>query len=93
MVNPNPLNQAKREWMKELRIAKGLKLREIAEVFGISFQHYHDIEKGRRNPSIELSLEMAKFFETPIEQFLESRTKFKRGEMDGERKNDCEISG
>lgn len=92
MVNPNPFNRTKREWMKELRAAKGLKTREIAEVFGISFQHYNDIETGRRNPSIELSLEMAKFFETPIEQFLESRTKFKRSEMDGERESDCEVS-
>lgn len=92
MVNPNPLNRVKREWMKELRAAKGLKTREIAEVFGISFQHYNDIENGRRNPSIELSLAMAKFFETPIEQFLEARTKFKRGELDGGRESDCEVS-
>lgn len=74
------LNPKKRGWMKKLRKEKGLKTREIAEEFGISFQHYNDIENGRRNPSIILSLEMARFFGVPIERFLEERTKFSRGE-------------
>jgi DNA-binding XRE family transcriptional regulator len=43
---------------------------------GVSFQHYNDIENGRRNPSIELSLEIARYFDVPVEQFLEDRTKF-----------------
>lgn len=80
MVKSISINQVKREWLKELRAEKELKTREIAEILGISFQHYNDIENGRRNPSIELSLEMAKFFNVPIEQFLEMRTKFKRSE-------------
>jgi putative transcriptional regulator len=66
--------------MKQLRKDKRMKTREIAEIFGISFQHYNDIENGRRNPSIELSLELAKFFDVPVEQFLEERTKFKKNE-------------
>jgi putative transcriptional regulator len=69
--------------MKKLRAARGLKTREIAEILGISFQHYNDIENGRRNPSVALSLAMAKFFDIPIEQFLEARTKFKKGESNG----------
>jgi putative transcriptional regulator len=80
LVKSISINQVKREWLKELRAEKELKTREIAEILGISFQHYNDIENGRRNPSIELSLEMAKFFNVPIEQFLEMRTKFKRSE-------------
>lgn len=78
-----PINPVKREWLKKLRAAKGLKTREIAEIFGISFQHYNDIENGRRNPSIALSLAMARFFNVPLEQFLEVRTKFKRSEANG----------
>ena len=74
------INKVKRTWMKELRKEKGLKTREIHDFFGISFQHYNDIETGRRNPSIELSMEMAKFFDVPLEKFFEDRTKFERME-------------
>jgi putative transcriptional regulator len=74
------INPIKRTWLKELRKEKKLLTREIAEIFGISFQHYNDIENGRRNPSIELSIKMAEYYSVPIEKFLEDRTKFKRGE-------------
>jgi putative transcriptional regulator len=74
-----PINPNKRLWLKELRAEKNLKTREIAEVFGISFQHYNDIENGRRNPSIELSMQMAKYFGVALELFFEDRTKFKKG--------------
>ena len=80
----NPVNPIKREWLKELRKEKGLKTREIAEHFGCSFQHYNDIENGRRNPSVGLSIEMAKFFNVPLEKFLEDRTKFGRIDIDME---------
>jgi putative transcriptional regulator len=76
------INPIKRTWLKELRNEKKFKTREIAEIFGISFQHYNDIENGRRNPSIELSIKMADYFDVPIEKFLEDRTKFKRGETE-----------
>ena len=75
-----PINPIKREWLKELRDEKELKTREIAEILGISFQHYNDIETGRRNPSIELSMKLAKFFNVPLEKFFDDRTKFKKDE-------------
>jgi putative transcriptional regulator len=75
-----PINPQRRDWMKILRKEKDLTVREIAEILGISYQHYSDVESGRRNPSIELSLKMAEFFNEPIESFLEDRTKFKKGE-------------
>jgi transcriptional regulator with XRE-family HTH domain len=73
-----PIDPIKREWMKELRLDKGLVVREIAGIFGISAQHYSDIENGRRNPSIALSLSLSKFFDVPVELFLEDRTKFNK---------------
>lgn len=76
----HPINPIKRYWLVALRSKKGLKTREIAKILGISFQHYNDIENGRRNPSVALSLEIAKFFDTPVEQFLEERTKFIKSE-------------
>jgi putative transcriptional regulator len=66
--------------MKEIRDERGLNTREIAEQIGISYTHYNDIENGRRNPSVELSMEMAKFFDVPLEKFLKERTKFTRSE-------------
>jgi DNA-binding XRE family transcriptional regulator len=75
-----PIKPIKRYWLVELRQAKGLKTRNMAEIFGISFQHYNDIETGRRNPSFELCQELAEFFDCPIEKFFENRTKFKKGE-------------
>lgn len=74
------IDPQKREWLKDLRAKKNLKVREIAAIFGISYQHYSDIENGRRNPSIELSKLMSKFFNVKIELFLADRTKFTRGE-------------
>ncbi len=50
------MDPIKREWMKELRKEKDLKTREIAEILGISFQHYTDSANGRRQPSVVLSL-------------------------------------
>jgi putative transcriptional regulator len=75
-----PINPIKRYWLVELRNEKGLKTREIAERFGISFQHYNDIENGRRNPSFELCIDLAHFFDVPVEKFFEDRTKFAKGE-------------
>ena len=75
-----PIDPIKREWLKKLRADKGLKTREIAEILGISFQHYNDIENGRRNPSIDLSMDLAKFYNVSVELFLEERTKFIKSE-------------
>lgn len=75
-----PIDPIKRTWMKEMRKSKDLKMRDMSEIFGISYQHYNDIENGRRNPSIELSVEMSRYFGVPIEKFLAERTRFKRGE-------------
>jgi putative transcriptional regulator len=72
-----PIDPQKREWMKIERKKKGLTLKETADLLGCSYQHYHDIERGRRNPSIELSLKMANFFGVSIERFFKDRAKFK----------------
>lgn len=74
----SPINPIKRVWLKELRDEKKLKTREIAEILGISFQHYNDVETGRRNPSVELSMKLAEFFNVPLDRFFEDRTKFKQ---------------
>lgn len=79
-MNIEPIEPKHREWMKEMRKEKGLKTREIAPLLNISFQHYNDIERGARNPSIELAFQLAEFFDCPVELFLAERTKFRRSE-------------
>lgn len=71
-----PVNPIKRDWMKESRVEKKLSVRGIAELLGISHQHYNDIENGNRNPSIELAITMAEFFKVPVLKLLRDRTKF-----------------
>ena len=73
-----PIEPIKREWLKTLREAKKLKTREIAEILGVSFQHYNDIERGTRNPSIELSYKMAELFGVKVDLFVTERTKFRK---------------
>jgi transcriptional regulator with XRE-family HTH domain len=66
----------KRIWLKELRKGKNLTVRELAPLIGTSFSHYSDIENGRRNPSIDLSITMANFFDCDLKLFLTDRVKF-----------------
>jgi putative transcriptional regulator len=75
-----PLNPVKREWLKQLRKEQKISTREIAELLGISFQHYNDIENGRRNASVQLAMEIAEFFDFPLDRLLKDRTIFKKGE-------------
>lgn len=75
-----PINPIKREWLKKLRKDQELSTREVADLFGVSYQHYNDIENGRRNPSVKLALDLADFYGFPVEQILKDRTKFKKTE-------------
>lgn len=74
----SPINQQRRAWMEEKRAEMKLSARKIAPIIGgISWQHYCDIEAGRRNPSIPLSYKLAEFFGVDVSILLEDRTKFK----------------
>lgn len=68
-------HQVRREWLKALRKEKNLTVRALAPLLDISWSHYSDIENGRRNPSVELSIRMAKFFDKNVMEFLENRVK------------------
>lgn len=70
-------NKEKRVWLKELRKEKGLTVREIAPLLETSFSHYSDIENGRRNPSVDLCLKMAKFYDVSVLLFIENRVNLK----------------
>jgi transcriptional regulator with XRE-family HTH domain len=73
-IKPN-----RREWLIELRHEQGLNTREMAEIFGISFQHYNDIETGRRNPGYKLSLKMADYLNVELDLLRKEKRQFYRG--------------
>lgn len=49
----------KRDWLKEIRIQKGLKQKQVADQGGFSWQLYSHIETGRRVPRIEIAKKIA----------------------------------
>ncbi|EAF0101095.1 transcriptional regulator, partial [Listeria monocytogenes] len=49
--------------VKIIREKKGITQNELAHSLDVSRQTIHAIEKGKYNPSLELSLKIAKFFD------------------------------
>lgn len=56
---PKPIHQV----LREQRVQLGRGLRELAGVLGITPPHLTDIEKGRRTPSEELLLKIARVYQ------------------------------
>ena len=64
----------KREWLRDLRLARDLTQNDVAQTLHISKDHYQFIERGRRNPSPTLALKIAVLFDFPMERFYEGAT-------------------
>ncbi|NJA47765.1 helix-turn-helix transcriptional regulator [Listeria monocytogenes] len=56
--------------VKIIREKKGITQNELAHALDVSRQTIHAIEKGKYNPSLELSLKIAKFFDLPVEEIF-----------------------
>lgn len=56
--------------VKIIRGKKGITQNELAHSLDVSRQTIHAIEKGKYNPSLELSLKIAKFFDLPVEEIF-----------------------
>ncbi|AQP63158.1 helix-turn-helix transcriptional regulator [Listeria monocytogenes] len=56
--------------VKIIREKKGATQNELAHSLDVSRQTIHAIEKGKYNPSLELSLKIAKFFDLPVEEIF-----------------------
>lgn len=50
-----------------LRAERGLSRRELAEALGVNVQTIGYLERGDFNPSLELALKIAAYFEAPVE--------------------------
>ncbi len=58
--------------LRELRIEKGLSQRKLGEVFNVCNQTISFWEIGSREPGLDTILEIARFFEVPLETLLEN---------------------
>ncbi|ENI8787761.1 helix-turn-helix transcriptional regulator [Listeria monocytogenes] len=60
-----------RNKVKQLREERGIGQNELALALEVSRQTIHAIEKGKYNPSLELSLKMARYFRLTIEEMFQ----------------------
>lgn len=58
------------ENLRNLRKKRGLTQKQAAEIFGVSQSTYALYENGKREPSFELLMQMADYFETPCDMLL-----------------------
>lgn len=56
--------------LKRLREARGLNMRETAKLLGIPYTTYVNYEKGLREPTSEMLIALADFFDVSIDYLL-----------------------
>lgn len=56
--------------VRERREARGLSQGELGEAVGVTRQTINSVERGRYNPSLELALELAAFFDCRVEDLF-----------------------
>lgn len=56
--------------IKDIRIKKGIMLKEVAEKCGISSSMLSQIEKGNANPSLNTIREIARVLDVPLFKFF-----------------------
>lgn len=56
--------------IKELRIAKGFTIKQVAEHLGINIRAYNYYEQGSREPSLETIVLICKFFDVTSDYLI-----------------------
>lgn len=56
--------------IREIREEKNIPQKEMAQALGVSRQTMTAIEKGKYNPSLELSLKIAAYFDRPFDEIF-----------------------
>ncbi|KOO59709.1 hypothetical protein WH43_02485 [Rheinheimera sp. KL1] len=54
----------------QLRAARGLSQQQLADAIGVSRKTISTVETGRFTPSVVIALQMARYFEVPVEQIF-----------------------
>ena len=50
-----------------LRMERGISRRQLAEALGVHYQTVGYLERGEYSPSVTLALQLAEYFEVPVE--------------------------
>ncbi len=58
--------------LKELRLAKGISQKEIAEYLGITVAAYSLYERGNREPNISILRKIAEYYSISMDELLEA---------------------
>lgn len=61
----------KRLWLAGLRVGKGLKQKDVAELLGISVSAYTHYELGTRTPTYYKAKKLSEMFDVDIARFYE----------------------
>ena len=59
-----------RNRMKEHRARLGLKQEELAKLVGVRRETIGNLENGKYNPSLKLAMDIAKVFDTTVEDIF-----------------------
>ena len=59
-----------RNRMKEYRARTGMKQEELAALVGVRRETIGNLEKGKYNPSLKLAMDIARVFETTVEDLF-----------------------
>lgn len=62
--------QKKRIWLIMARLERGQSQKEVADSLGIKQPTYSSYENGRRNPPMDTAIKISKFFDLPLEQWV-----------------------
>ena len=56
--------------IREYRENRGMKQAELAELVGVRRETIVNLERGKYNPSLKLAMDIAKVFETTVEELF-----------------------
>ena len=59
--------------LRELRVERGISQRALGEVFNVCNQTVRFWETGSREPDLDTLVEIAHYFEVPLENLLEEK--------------------
>ena len=63
--------------IRQIRKEKGLSITELAEMIGISYQSLQRYEAGKRDPSIQVLIALANFFDVSVDYLVGREPKSK----------------
>lgn len=61
-----------RAWLRDIRLEKGFSEAKVAKLAGIAQPFYHNIEMGKKNPSVMTAKKIAEILAFPWTDFFES---------------------